>query len=85
MNKYYPMTAIVIVSLIIIFILKTKMKDGLGPFNLKAIGITLIATFVSILSLSEIESDKLLGVYGILGGIAGYLFGIKDNKKNESL
>ena len=74
------MIAIVLVAMTILIILYLKMKDGFGPFNLKAVGITLIATFVSILSLSNIEPDKLLGAYGILGGIAGYLFGVKDNK-----
>ena len=80
MNNCYAMIAIVLVAMTILIILYRKMKDGFGPFNLKAVGITLIATFVSILSLSNIESDKLLGAYGILGGIAGYLFGVKDNK-----
>jgi len=53
-----------------------RMKDGFGPFNLRAVGIVLIATFASLLALRD--GGTLTATMGILGAIAGYLFGIKD-------
>lgn len=53
-----------------------KMNSGFGPFNLRAVGIVLIATLASLLALHDAAS--LTAAMGILGAIAGYLFGIKD-------
>lgn len=53
-----------------------RMKEGFGPFNLRVIGIVLVATFASLLALND--SNSLTAAMGILGAIAGYLFGIKD-------
>lgn len=53
-----------------------KMRNGFGPFNLRAIGIVLVATFAALLALQT--GNALTAAMGILGGIAGYLFGIKD-------
>ena len=53
-----------------------RMKDGFGPFNLRVVGIVLIATFASLLALHD--ANSLTAAMGILGAIAGYLFGIKD-------
>ncbi len=71
--------AIVLITGTVLFILKGKMKEGLGPFNLRAIGLTLIASLVAILSLADIDTSKLSAAYGIFGAIAGYLFGLKDS------
>ena len=61
------------ISLIGIFY---KMKPGFGPFNLRVVGIVLVATFATLLGL--IYSGEITAAIGILGAIAGYLFGIKD-------
>lgn len=53
-----------------------RMTPGFGPFNLRAVGIVLIATFATLLALKD--GGSLTGAMGILGAIAGYLFGIKD-------
>jgi len=53
-----------------------RMKDGFGPFNLRVTGIVLIATFSSLLALHDANSHT--AAMGILGAIAGYLFGMKD-------
>lgn len=53
-----------------------RMKDGFGAFNLRAFGITLVATFAALLALHD--GNALTSAIGILGAIAGYLFGIKD-------
>ncbi|TLY29836.1 MAG: hypothetical protein E6K63_03775 [Nitrospirae bacterium] len=54
-----------------------KMKPGFGPFNLRGIGIILVGTFAALLALQGGES--MTAAMGILGAIAGYLFGIKDS------
>lgn len=59
-----------------------KMKDGFGPYNLRAFGITLVATFATLLALRS--DTNLAAAMGILGAIAGYLFSIKsDGPKSE--
>ena len=56
-----------------------QMKPGFGPFNLRVIGIILVATFATILAL--IDNGKISAAIGILGAIAGYLFGFNNNSK----
>lgn len=52
-----------------------RMKGGFGPFNLRVVGIILVATFVSLLAL--VKDGSLNASIGILGAIAGYLFGLR--------
>ncbi len=80
--KHWILLSIILITAAVLWIFKSKMKDGLGPFNLRAIGITLVASLAAILSIAEIEATKLSATYGILGAIAGYLFGL-NNKKDE--
>ena len=63
-----------IVALIGVF---WRMSKGFGPYNLRAVGIVLVAIFVSLLALRD--GNSLTAAMGILGAIAGYLFGIKDS------
>lgn len=56
-----------------------QMKSGFGEFNTKVYGITIIAILVTTLALSDIDASKLAPAYGILGAIAGYLFGLKQS------
>jgi len=58
-----------------------KMTKGFGPFNLRIIGIVLIATFASLLGLRD--GGSLTASMGILGAIAGYLFGLKDSASQQ--
>jgi hypothetical protein len=53
-----------------------KMSKGFGPFNLRAVGIVLVATFAALLALRD--SGSPTAAMGVLGAIVGYLFGIKD-------
>jgi hypothetical protein len=58
------------------------MKGGFGPYNLRAFGITLVATFATLLALRS--EATLTAAMGILGAIAGYLFSIRsDGPKSE--
>lgn len=52
-----------------------KMKSGFGLFNLRAVGLVLIAVMAALLAIAK--TDNLNAAMGILGAIAGYLFGAK--------
>lgn len=58
-----------------------KMKGGFGPFNLRAVGLVLVAVFATLLALTK--TDSLNAALGILGAIAGYLFGADSSKLKE--
>lgn len=75
----YIVAGIILLAFILLFL---KMNKGIGTFNLKVFGITLVASLASILVLSDIPQTNLSAVFGILGTIIGYLFGIKSKKDN---
>ena len=52
-----------------------NMVKGFGPYNMKILGIILVATFSSLLAINH--EDGMTSTMGILGAIVGYLFGIK--------
>jgi len=58
-----------------------RMSKGFGPFNLRVVGIVLVATFATLLAMKD--SSSLTAAMGILGAIAGYLFGIKDTPESK--
>ena len=51
-----------------------RMQGGFGPFNLRAVGI--VATMSALLR--TVGADTRTAAIGILGAVAGYLFG-KDS------
>src|SRR5712671_4353671 len=62
-----------------------KMKGGFGPINLRVVGIVLIALLVCFLSLAK--ANDITAAMGILGTIAGYLFGAtraRDSEESQS-
>ena len=81
MEKFHIIVALIsIISIGSLFILFKKMKVGFGNYNIKVYGITLVAILVTILAISPIETTNLSPAYGILGAIAGYLFGLKKEE-----
>lgn len=56
-----------------------RMKEGFGPNNLRILGIVLIASLASLLAIAK--ADSLTAAMGLLGAIAGYLFGTKEKDK----
>lgn len=50
-----------------------KMKGGFGPNNLRVIVIIVVAIFATLLAL--VKESSLTAAMGILGAIAGYVFG----------
>ena len=71
----YLTSVIAVIGTVTLFGVFTKMNRGIGPHNLKAIGIVFVAVLVALLAVSDTESESVLG---ILGAIVGYLFG-KDS------
>jgi len=57
----------------------SHMKDGFGTFNVRITGIVIVATFASILAVLNPSSES--AAIGILGAIAGYLFGFGTENK----
>lgn len=55
----------------------------IGAFNLKIFGITFIARLGTILALSNIPQNNMTAIFGILGAIIGYLFGLKKSRKRQ--
>lgn len=76
MQGYLPwiIAAIGMVALIGVF---ARMTKGFGPYNLRIVIIVLVATLASLLALRD--GASLSAAMGILGAIAGYVFGIKDS------
>lgn len=58
-----------------------KMKRGIRQQNLRALGVVLIAVLVSLLA---VVSNRYESAFGILGAIAGYLFGKDRAAENEN-
>lgn len=52
-----------------------KPGSGFGPFNLRAVGMVLVATLAAVVTLWTRDSSAAMA---ILGAISGYLFGLKD-------
>jgi hypothetical protein len=75
--KFFGFLAIVIFTTLIILL---KMKAGIGEYNLKMFGISLILLLIVFLVIFDIDKDKLIAIVGILGTALGYLFGTKDAK-----
>ena len=59
-----------------------KMRRGIRQQNLRAVGIVLVLLLASMLA---VVSDSYEPVYGLLGGVAGYLFGKDDSARGEDL
>jgi hypothetical protein len=59
-----------------------RMRGGFGPPNLRALGLVLIAVFASLLAIGN--SENFTAAMGILGAIAGYLFGAKSSEAEDA-
>ncbi len=57
------------------------MRRGWGTQNLRVVGLILVATFVSLLAI--FERGPASSAFGILGAIAGYLFGASARENKE--
>ena len=58
-----------------------RMRRGWETQNLRVLGLILVATFVSLLAI--FERGAASSAFGILGAIAGYLFGASAREDKE--
>ncbi len=79
-NTTTALISISVLTLLALLCVFRNMKSGFGPFNLKVYGITLVMGMAAILALTDLSSDKTAPIFGLLGAIAGYLFGLKKEK-----
>ena len=78
--QWYIVGLIGIVGVVVIGGTFAKMNRGIRQQNLKAIGITLIAVLVVVLAIQH--EGVAEAAIGLLGAIAGYLFG-KDSSSDD--
>jgi hypothetical protein len=72
-NRALAILAVVSFGVFAMIKIFSHMKDGFGPFNVRITGIVIVATLASILAVMNPSSES--AAIGILGAIAGYLFG----------
>lgn len=78
-GQVWAFCAVLVVGLGSLILLGCKMKEGLGPFNLRAIGIVFVGTLSALLGIYD--SSALAAATGVLGAVVGYLFGAKDRQQ----
>lgn len=71
-----------LVALLGVFITIIKQGKGMGPYNLRAIGIVIVLTFTALIA-TKFQDSTLTAAIGIFGAIAGYLFGEKEPKTSR--
>ena len=76
----FSIMLIIVIAFIVLFF---KMKNGIGAFNLKIFGITFITSLGTLLAIRNIPQNNMTAIFGILGAIIGYLFGLKNPEKGN--
>ena len=85
LNRGLAIIAIFSFGLIALKSVFGHMKPGFGTFNVRIVGIVIVATLVSILAVLAPSTES--AAIGILGVIAGYLFGYvekPDSNKSDA-
>ena len=78
----YPIWIVAVLGAGALFGAFWRMNGGGGPQNLRAVGLVLVATFASLLAVHE--RGSVTTAFGILGAIAGYLFGVQDSSAGHT-
>lgn len=76
-NATIAIAGVLLVTLAAVVAAMRVMKGGFGPNNIRIFGIVLIASFTTVLAL--VTESGVSSAFGILGAIAGYLFGVSSN------
>ena len=71
-----------LVALLGVFCVLHRKKQGFGDNNLKAVGIVIVATFAALLATKD--AGALTAGVGLLGSVAGYLFGSPKGSETPS-
>ena len=77
--RWFVLATIAIAGTIALGGVFIKMRRGIRQQNLRAVGIVLVLLLASMLAVVSADYEP---VYGLLGGVAGYLFG-KDESARE--
>ena len=80
LTRWYMASAIAILGAVTLGAVFIKMRPGIRQQNLRAVGIVLIVVVASLLAVAGSNYDP---VFGILGAVAGYLFGKDKAAENE--
>lgn len=72
-NRGLALVAVVGFGVFALLKVFAHMEKGFGPFNVRISGIVIVATLVSLLAVMNPSGES--AAIGILGAIAGYLFG----------
>lgn len=67
-----------LLTLVGVFASSYRRGQGLGPLNLRAVGIVLVGTFAALLAAQG--GSGLTAGFGVLGAIAGYIFGLRGTE-----
>src|SRR5438045_4121243 len=85
-NVWQALTVFLVVAALgagaLIGFFRTK-TPGWGHFTFKVMGLILVATFAALLAVAPLQEHAQTGAMGILGTIAGYLFGHQDERKTN--
>jgi hypothetical protein len=81
-NQTIAVGGVLIVTIAAVLVAARVMKGGFGPNNIRVFGIILIASFTTVLAL--ISEAGVSSAFGILGAIAGYLFGVSSGGSSRS-
>lgn len=75
-NYSIAIIGVLVIGLVSTIMAIRNMKGGFGPNNLRVLGIVLVACFTTLLAL--VVNTNVASAFGILGAIAGYLFGMSS-------
>ena len=64
--------AVLLLSAGVFYAVFKNMKPGFGPNNVRVVAIVMVASFTTLLGLA---AENMTPAFGILGAIAGYVFG----------
>lgn len=83
-NGYAVLFSGTLITIILLIVMNIRGKF-FGPNFTKVLGITILLTFLVFLTVVSNSLDKLTPVVGLIGTLAGYLFGKseKDDLKNN--
>ena len=74
----WTLGAIGVLTMIGVFASSFRRGEGLGPLNLRAVGLVLIGTFAALLAAQG--GSALPAGFGVIGAIAGYIFGLRGTE-----
>jgi len=81
-NFTFAIVGVLIIGLTAVIFALNLMRGGFNSDNTRILGIVLIASFTTVLAI--LHKDSIASAFGILGAIAGYLFGIKLDNQNPN-